>query len=404
MAQESLDMRIHSCIANGLRWMPSASGVAGRLVENIVRSHTRQLRPRWRALAHHAIHPGPQVCINAGNNANAVHIDRVQAYLRALVEPVPVWDSWQSLRTGTWAEIRKFEGIVSASVYVHDYVGALPPLPTTRHGTKSWPTGLVCGTWPISWLRFAEDIHGVLVREIFDCQICNVANTLAPVADKIRSLPDRQLAKLIYTRAWGRWASLGWYAASPHREWAKKKATLNPNDRVDGLWWLWTGKGQASTNCPPDYRPDWAAWVCANNSLAMLTMLSRMDMDTTPLIHVDAIWTNEVDKYRTSNTDWQVKGIGPLRAYGIGCYKHGTEIHAMGWKEWEPPTDETLHQWLQSGCSWGTAQSRVWDKSPATEPDATSQPYRVNMIGKLTHPKTDNYDHWTMGGWAREDE
>jgi hypothetical protein len=401
MALESLQARINTCLENDLRWMPSASGVAGRLVERVVRNRTKQLRPRWRYLAHSAIHPGPQVCLSGGNNVDAVHMDRVQAYLRALDEPVPVWDSWTSLRTGTWNQIRNLDGLINAKVSIPEYVGALPPLPTTRYGVKVWPAGIVTGTWPINWLRFAEETHNATVLEIYDCQVCRTADTLSGVSRAIRAIPDKQFRKLLYTRAWGRWASLGWYVASPFRDWAKKRMPIQPNDRVDGLWWVWGGKGLASVNCAPDYRPDWAAWVCANNSLAMLTTLSRMDADKTPLIHVDAIWSTDIGTYGHSNTDWQIKGIGPMRAYGIGCYQHGTEIHAMGWKAWEPPNEDTMRAWLAAGSSWGTAQSRAWDKSPALHADATSTPHNVKMIRRITSPLTDNYNAWTTGGWAR---
>ena len=57
----------------GMKWADTAASLAGRVCREY--SDTKQLEPRWREMAHNAIHQGPMVCA-MGGAAHVIAWDR----------------------------------------------------------------------------------------------------------------------------------------------------------------------------------------------------------------------------------------------------------------------------------------------------------------------------------------
>lgn len=383
---------------NGLAWTNTAAGAAGSILRKLWTS-TEQLRPRWRAIAHDAIHPGPMVVLRGGAPW-AVQLDRRAAYLRALREPIPVWSTYRY--AGYWpiAKLLASDGFIRATVYVPPCDGALPPLPMMFRGVTIWPTGLIRGAWPIPLLRRAVEL-GAEVVTVEDACVCKVAPELGPVADRIDAISDKPLRRMMYTRAYGLCAARGGWEATPRyiagmRRWAYhdcRRPMLTPNH-------------------PPWYRPDVAAYVVMRNTIAMLDLMDRIGDGRIIAAHVDAIWTDRpdaegcADEYEPNG--WALKSAGRCMFYAVGTYQHGDTRKAQGRPStvpWEQVIRET------SARIWrATMETRQWNDivtgASGFHPgdfNAYSNPLTVEITGPYSmegqYPHMGDRGAWSMAGW-----
>ena len=378
----------------GFRDSVSVAGVAGQ----IFRKHVigaKQLQPRWRRLAHAAIHQGPMACC-AGWAAHAVQYDRRRAFLAAMYEPVPIPGSWCAISGRRWDRIRRVgNGIVKARVEVDSgsWFGRVPPLPVSHMGKQIYPTGTFIGTWTVPHLICAEDL-GCRVVEVIEAATCRVDNMHARAADRICEIDDDSLRKLVYTRYWGRMAARGGYFGTKERPDVDRRRLT----RIKGssLFWQWGGIQTDSHLCPPDYMPDHAAYISSRNSIEMAMALASLEPYQVIGTHIDAIW---VAGPATFGNAWKVKGNGILRFYGVGTYNHAGEVAAQG------VTDATVDIVAEHGLTMND-RNRAWHfrMGPGQYECATSDPLDLDMniptdIGDDSVTIYDNV--WTNNGWRK---
>lgn len=386
----------------GWRWASTAAGLGTRLAWEVFRARgdeVGQLEPRYRGLAHRALHPGPQLAVRTGELGDAVAFDRVAAYLQGMRAPVPTPGTWRAVRWGTpWGRLREREGIVTARVQVESWTGALPPLPVQGpQGRVAWPEGEMVGTWPIGWLRWAEEAHGVTVADIVDGALCEVSPHLEEIADLFDGVPHPRLRKLLYQRTWGRMASDGWWSASIGPEGTGAKLGGH-------RWgWTWAGRDRFGHQNPPHYRPDWAAWVCNHNTIEVLRACHRIPWGALHAAHVDCLWVpagweEELRWALCEGGDWAVKARGPLTLWGVGCYEHGGKIRAMGL---EARPGETL---TRAQVQAHAERTRLATGGQLT---ADGMPWPAESLGRwqaatVVAPAWDR-SLWTPGGWRTKE-
>lgn len=380
-------------------WFPAAAGLGGALARSELRTQLRQLRPRWRALARAGFHAGPQLALRGGA-ANVAHLDRVEAYLNAFFAPMPVPGSYKSIQYGVqWKNLRRYDGFVLASVHVKSEA-ALPPLPVRWITGTVWPIGVFTGCWPIALVREAEDAGEVVVRHVIDAQICSMAPWLAPLGDRIASVDDKRLRKLLYTRTYGLFAAAGrWTARAPWRP----DHAIDRYVSSDAWAWTHTAPEPFSHRYQPLYRPDLAAMISAHNCRAMLRAIRALPPESIHLAHVDALWVDS-DKASlvTDQGGWQIKHTGKLRVFGTGTYIHAGRARAQGVPGAHDP--ELLALALDAravapGCSSAEA-NRAWTHGgPLASADATSQAAPVYQGQQLRHVPTWLREVWSAGNW-----
>jgi hypothetical protein len=378
----------------------------------------RQLPPRWRAMAHAALHGGPISVLQAGASC-ATQIDVRNAYLAALYEPMPVVGVEDGNRVGGWLthdnkkwdRVRRLTGFVDASVRVSPDLDplALPPLPVhLRHGSV-YPRGELRGCWTIAQVTDAEERGEVEVLEVH--QFCFAPQTrplFAEVADLFGSLP-KTLGKRLYTRFWGKFGSRGGYAAH------KSEQPVFGEVPASGLWWKFDGIGLDSHRARPTYRPDLAAFVCASNHRRVISAMRELDASSVVACHVDAIWTTDLAGAAKLCAPgdvvggWRPKRTGPLRFYGAGCYDHDGDLAASGYDSriHGALSKDSLERWIQGTTHRRMLlQTRRWSEDPAVDPQATSRSLLLEMdrcVGPTEGPTV--YDRcWSMNGWMRRDE
>lgn len=359
-----------ACDAEGWDGFGRAAGIQAGKVARELMADMGQLPPRWRALAHDAIHQGP-VVVARGGAPLAVQWDRSAAFLRALFDGVPVRETWRAANPATpvdrWID---GDGIARATVRIDPraWEGKIPPLPVRDAGRTFYPAGHSRGAWPIPLLRAAVE-HGAEVIHVAELALCECGPAHAWAGERLQRVADPALRKILYTRYWGRLASLGGYEGSP----------VDPGDGTvtmfpgSSLFWTWTGKTLGGM-FGPDYRPDHAAYIAGRNHVAMSHALAMAPAGEVVATHVDSIWIAS-ESWTPPGKEWRDKRRGPLRFYGPGTYNHAGKYAAQG-REAPIRCDADLDAWAATGNAGNVARDREWIMCdyPATCAAAESDP------------------------------
>lgn len=363
---------VRACIeARGWRMKLSAAGVMWTLIRDMATEPMTQLVPRFRRLAHDAIHPGPCIMTaTCGAGEHVVELDREAAFLRGLGAEMPAARTWAPVGPwDRWDEIRRHPGtgLIRARVRIpHTRIPRhIPPLGVTVPGGAVYPTGTAVGTWTLGTLRTAEEL-GVHVLEILEGALALGRRVHAPLADALWDLreEDRALSRTLYTRGWGVMASLGrWVGTTGEGERVAADGTVRqagaPRGWESGLWWTWGGHGGTSHRCPAVYRPDHAAHVAANNAQAMARVCHDL-RGSVVAAHVDAVWTTDTEGAAAwAQGPWQVKAAGPGRWWAPGVAEHAGRLLAQGYDEERmgPLTPSALRAY---GAACGPQPGRRW--------------------------------------------
>lgn len=266
------------------------------------------LAPRWREIARAAVCSGPMlVARTVGDQVEEWDLRR--AFLEGLRGPLPVLNTWHTMPGMPWSALRERPGLVSASVYLARSVD-VHPLPTWEGGIRVFARGMLCGTWTIEAVRWAEEQLGAEVVAIHDAALC--AQRDAGIAEAIEDLPEI-LQRPAYTRLWGRACALGGWEGTERD--------------LTGAWaWKWTGGARLGLTADPFHRPDIAAWVTSRNLISVSALAKQLLPGELLAAHVDALWI-EWDPSRGGQlppadwSRWRLKG-GPAhgRWRGIGSY------------------------------------------------------------------------------------
>ena len=380
--------------SEGWKWADTVGGLAGRLCREY--AQTKQLEPRWREMSHNAIHQGPMVHCRGGAT-NVIAWDREKAFLRALYEPMPI-GGWIAVKPQSVNAIRGMKGIIRATVSVEPslYDGKIPPLPVRIAGYTTYPTGKIRGTWTLDMFWDAVD-SGYQIDTVHELAVCRALPVHASAADRISEVKDKQLRKMLYTRYWGRLASLGGY------EGYRDKRHDNPRRLIgSNLNWYYMGRSPAGYDCPPDYRPDHAAFISSANHLVMNKALRQYSANTVIATHVDCIWTD--DMTTPPYESFREKHRGECRFYGVGCYRVGDNLAAQGYKG--ELTRERLETWGNALHETDGIYRQWYDGKPNKNRYATSNPVVHKEAIAALEPVRNNPDiywnGWTSKGWKHE--
>ena len=371
----------------------------------------QQLPCRWRGMAHAALHGGP-IAVLRGSAPYAVQIDVRKAYLAALYQRVPIVGpegGWYTHGGRDWSQLRKLVGFVDATVEIAEKGSAwLPPLPVHFGFGSAFPTGKLRGCWTIAQVCEAEERGELIVTKIH--QFCYAPQTrplFAEIADFFQTIPS-QLQKRLYTRFWGKFGSRGGYIARTSEEPRFGEVPAG------GLWWAYDGIPLDSPAARPTYRPDLAAFVSAHNHRRVMATLREIDPASVVACHVDAIWTTDVVgasrvcAKQSGVGAWRVKRTGPLRFYGIGCYRHDRHLAASGYdaRIMGKLTLPRMERWIQHPHTTHSRlllETREWTADPARVPSATSKPLHVEMDTTVSPAEGPSVydDSWTLAGWRK---
>lgn len=395
-AEKEINTMRSAISEEGLKWAITPGSLAGRICRD--NAPTRQLAPRWRQLAHSAIHQGPMVCLMGGAE-NAVSLDRERAFLQAIYAPVPTGD-WCPVPPGALDAVYDLPGIIKATVRIprERYAGMVPPLPVRLHGYTIYPVGTVKGTWTLDMLRDAITNGYCEIETVHEIMVCQALPLHAVAAERIERIKDKQLRKMLYTRYWGRLAATGGYEGF--------RSMLFPNPRNimgSDLHWYYFGISPTSHIAPPDYRPDHAAFISSHNHIAMNRALRKYKKDTVIATHVDCIWTN--DETVNPGETLREKQRGKARFYGVGCYKVGEAMAAQGFSG---KLDEKALETWGSKLNGGNNLYRQWHFGiePSKSEYATSDPpFHDPRIAAaeapMNLPGNIYWQGWTSNGWIR---
>lgn len=381
----------------GWDWADTAGSLAGRICRKY--APTTQLQPRWRELSHNSIHQGPMVCAMGGAE-NVIAWDREKAFLRALYEPVPI-GVWSAAPPSAIKSVKGMGGIVRATLAVKPeyYAGRIPPLPVRIHGYSVYPVGMVRGVWTLDMFFDAVDYGGYEIVEIHELIICQRQSVHAQAADRITQIEDKRLRKMVYTRYWGRLAAVGGYEGYREPRFDGGKHLLGSR-----LNWYYMGKSPMGFDCPPDYRPDHAAFISSSNHLVMNQAIRCYGPDEIIATHVDCIWTKNMDV--PPYDSFREKHSGKCRFYGTGCYNVGGNLAAQGFRG--KLDNESIEKWGETLNS-DNPMYRIWDGAgPNKNEFAISNP-PIHDTNILAFPPVRNipdiYDKsWTSKGWALKNE
>jgi len=419
--EAELSYRMHACAQDGVMPRLSAAGTAIRRYMDVYdgrggRPFTRQLPPRWRAMAHASFHGGP-IVLTRGSARECVHIDMRAAYLDAMTRPLPVYGvlhdrkvgGWYTIEGASWGRIRNKIGFIEAEVHVDQALGeelGIPPLPVRLGFSTTFPTGTFSGCWPIQMVREAEDRGEVSIKRVH--QWCFAPSSM-PLFDEIaKDFGGCHQGKLLYTRFWGKWASKGGFLG--------KRSDDPPSGSIKscGIWWGFDGVAPFSHQAPATYRPDLAALIAGYNHMQVMAAVRQLQPGSVVGLHVDAIWTTDIEGaealINAEGSRWIEKQRGPARFYGPGVYHHNSRIAASGYDATAlgPLTPETLALWSASPLNKdhrGTMQSRRWSAPPAMDAAATSRPVHLEA-GQTTPPVQGpnvNDSCWTTTGWLKRE-
>lgn len=356
----------------------TAAGASRSLIQRFSGEHFG-LHPRWRRLAHAAVHGGPAVCVSGGGH-DVTQIDIRSAYYTAMKQPFPL--RWSGARYVDESVIRQENAIIEATVSVpnHERIGYIPPLPIVANdGGILYPFGTIRGAWTSEHLRVAVDLYGCKIVQIHQCMVGSMdSEWLGRALDSLDGM-DPIVRKYLYTRAYGVMASRGGWTAQ----------TMHPKEMPtwqDAALDLFTPTRNVS------YRPDIAALVTGRIHAELFRALSVLDCAKTVAVHVDAIWTsaNDSAEWIANKTGaytwwpstwvdgtpytWAIKARGPVRYWHPGVYADGGE------GESEAPRGSA-----RVARVWALAPS--WERRDAvsTAPRAKQDIRREAVNGPVTH-------------------
>jgi len=377
-----------------------------------------QLPSRWRGMAHAALHGGP-IVVCRGSSNHAMEIDRRGAYLEALMDEVPAigkgmdGGSWVTYPGARWKDIRSKMGFADVTVHVkRDVLGehAIPPLPIPTIVGSIRPTGVLRGVWTMGALTDAEERGEVEIVEVHQwCAVLDSRPLFLELANDFEALP-KKLGKPLYTRFWGKLGSRGGFVG-------KKQGDVQDGQTLAaGLCWDFDGVQIESHEAPPHYRPDIAAFIADHNQRRVISAARRLDPKSIVAVHVDAIWTDDLEGANRLVLDgaevgaWEHRAAGPLRFYAAGVYNHDGRLGASGYdvETRGSLTPKTLESWI-SGNAWRPdrlhMQGRLWNQDPAAVAESSSVSLDVEMDLRVSPVEGPGlYDEvWTSHGWVRKD-
>ena len=388
-----------------------------------------QLPPRWRELAKASFHGGPIACLRGGAR-EAVEIDMKGAYLHALTKPVPVVTSQPRGRRNIcpdilnyvfqpsfgWEQLRNLDGFIEATVRVPATSGInLPPLPLATPTGIQYPVGRFRGSWTIPLLREAEEYYGTVVECVHQHAIAQQMEPLFRNLASVWSSMDKEVAKPLYTRFWGKFGFSGGWNGRISDE--PIMGTVPKN----GFWWTDNRYQQTAVDVPPSYRPDISAYIASYNHLNMLRAMRMLKPGSIIACHVDAIWTDDIagaqkiidtiqpDPY-TNSGSWQLARTGDLRFWACGVYSHGSKL---GYSGYDPrvngiPTYQKIEDWIsRQDQHHDMIRNRQWKEGidSSSSKHATSRAIELNQ--QTSYQSTEGLpitsQRFTAGGWmARE--
>lgn len=389
---ELIDARIAPHVAS--------AAAMSRVVErrSMPEEHLKPLPPRFRPLAWAACMGPPMSHVSSCDYPQGVEWDLRAAYLRAMLMKVPIPGTWRPLRYGvTWQQIRLYNGIIRAVVFMPQYDG-LAPLPISHPKAPIMQAdahGWLTGAWPLWLLRWAEETHGAKVAIVLDGALCDVAPILRPIVRSTLRLPPT-LRKLSYTRTVGRWQSTGWYDGADHAGGeVPEGASVYRGPHGPRVWapsmgpW-WQGRGVR------DVHPEWAAWVMSETRRRLVEAAMMAPVGSLALAHVDAVWVGDADWFPPDpgRRTWAAKARGPLRAYAVGTYRCGGKVRAQG-REGSKEGHVTAEE--LDRASWPKdGGARVWD-GDRSAPMLLRSPPEIELVA----PSWDA-EPWTASGYLRE--
>ncbi len=397
----------------------------GRDVNGIHYPRLTQLPPRWRSIAHASLHGGPIACLRGGS-PDAVEIDLKAAYLDALSKPMPVVtggvednnnpSGYVTFPGLQWDEIRYFNGFVEATVRVSDALRiGLPPLPINTPTGIKYPVGVFRGAWCIHLLREAEEACEVDVMHTHNYCIARRMDPYFAALSQDFSVMPKKISKQLYTRFWGKFAFKGGYSG------VKSETPVDDAIPKNHFWWSDTRITQIDTGAQPTYRPDIAAFVASYNHSAMTKAIRLLKPESLIAVHVDAIWTDDiegakrvVDSIKGSTIvpagSWKMKRRGKLRFWGCGVYNHDGKLGYSGYDRYiyGRPTADRIARWIRSSADRGHLRhNRLWNGEDCTvSQSATSSAPTLNQKNPATvlDGISMNSPSWTTTGWVRDQE
>jgi hypothetical protein len=329
------------------------------------------LPPKYRAICDDAIHSGPLMHCYSGSEF-CTHIDRNEAFLDSMRKVLPYSGRWRVVSNPTFEKMIKLANmknmcmIVDAEVQVDSFV--FPPLPVrTFNGKMVYPYGLVKGVWPWPILKVAIEVYGCEVVKINSVIVCK-GETRPEFADSISEM-EKRARKALYTKIWGKFCSKGSYEGSLIKPDDKYFTTKQYGHKI---YWTDASIGQFS-GAPWNYRPDMSAYITAHNHAEVMRVAAEYDVIAS---HVDSLFVQGPLK-TGGHEGWSVKGMGSCRYYAQGRYSvydirkkkryYGFQgkppnVKSKQFEEWAAMIEDNLDG------------SRVWDKNPASNKDASSKP------------------------------
>jgi len=405
--EEGLAEMFELCEAHGINPKATSAATVRQMFPK-----TKALPPRWREPSHAAIWNGPQTHVSGGCEYGA-HIDRSEAYLRAMRREMPVAHGWFILPKRTPLHrllvTNKPCTIIHATVRVFHTpaTNQMPPLPVHRRGGGTmYPVGWVRGIWPVEFLTQAADrgeIELSTMKVHWAMRCTQTTDEWMRLADRLAEFPKR-LRKMLYTRIWGVLSSRNGYVGVPFRT----RAGSFPSS---GLRWVWAGEPQWSTKTRPWYRPDIAAFITGDNHASMLRATRRLPPESLIATHVDAIWTSAIDSAEriAKSSDWKMEGRGNIRYVAPGRYfVDGPNYRKVG-HSGTVETPATVAQLVAECRGEGVKMrpQRLWLGDPMETQQATSVAVRLPMEWLARSPVYGlgpESDLWNGRGFMVDDE
>lgn len=373
----------HNAITGlGYEWRPTAGGIVSQLLK-----HTgKRIAPpplQLRSRIHAAVHCGPMMHIRAGGPM-VFHADLRAAFLDVLYEPLPDPSS-------QWIRTDKPEraDLVVGNAWSTDEGPAFGPLPVAVYERMEYPTGFVRGAWFRPSFEMATEFGAAPSPDAEMYRVTRKSAWLAPLADRLAAIltADKETAKSIYTRVWGKLTSFA--------HWQATAAPVDGNAIPrGGLWWSYYRKDLDEEVYGNSYRPDVGGWIASLNFARVMRAAMRRH-DTIVAAHVDALWSKPKPAVRTGGAigDWVHKGSGPVVYARQGIYSSEWATGAMGFRTEVQITPTLIRRLLERDRGVVTSTPlntpvRQWSADPAISDDAVSYVLhgRDEPIGQLNIP------------------
>lgn len=330
-ARAELLEKVECAQRSGIVWSMSAASTIMKLAKGKFGIAFSNLKVGVRELALACVHQGPADCLMGGAD-DAQYWDRKQAFLSGMKAQMPFYfsriysredievdtgeEKWWSERNSSRSpseriqtrnsqnifgrdSILEFEGLCCATVFVPPelYAGRIPPLPMkiwascVEHSRIVYPVGFVKGCWTLGLLRDAVRNGGVRVlcfHEVYKAD--KMEACYEPLATYLESLSDdnKALTKPLYTRFWGVLCSLGSYIGRKAVNRGRQDEEDYVYNEADELYWHRKDFG-GILNRGLTFHPEHAAFITANNHIAMNVALRKFGADEVIGCHLDGI-------------------------------------------------------------------------------------------------------------------